>query len=133
MALTEGMTTTRTFQVDRDRTIDFMGEECRVYATPSLIRDIEHTCRDFIVENVDAGMDSVGVTVNVTHMAPTLMGMEAEITVTVSKAEGPKVSFDIAARDGLETICKGSHDRFVVDVEKTAQRLAAKAAKAKGE
>ena len=43
--------------IDRDRTIGFMGEEGRVYATPFLVRDIELTCRDLILEHGDPNED----------------------------------------------------------------------------
>ncbi len=129
--LTVGVSETRSIKVDRDRTIGFMGEDCRVYATPSLVRDIEHTCRDLIIANTPEGEDSVGTLVSITHMAPTLLGMEVEVTVTVAEIDGRKVVFDVVANDPLDTICKGSHERFVVDVEKTRQRLIAKAAKAR--
>ena len=127
--LTVGSTQTRTISVDRDRTIDFMGEECRVYATPSLIKDIEHTCRDLIFERTPDGEDSVGFTVAVTHMAPTLLGMDVSITATIAETDGRKVVFDIIASDLLDTICKGRHERFIVNVDKTKERLLAKAAK----
>jgi len=115
--------------VDRDRTIGFMGEEGRVYATPSLIRDVEHTCRDLILEHADPGEDSVGMEVALRHLAPTLLGMEVEITVTASAVDGRKVAFDVSVKDELEPISTGTHTRFVVDVAKTFERLKAKAAK----
>jgi fluoroacetyl-CoA thioesterase len=116
-------------QIDRDRTIGFMGEEGRVYATPSLLQDIEHTCRDLILEHADADEDSVGIEVSIRHLAPTLPGMTVEITATVRAVEGRKVTFDVAAKDNLEPICSGMHSRFVVDKGKTLARLKDKAAK----
>jgi len=130
-SLKVGDTLTRSVEVDADRTIDFMGEDCRVYATPSLVRDIEHTCRDLIVANVPAGQDSVGTVVNIIHTAPTLLGMEATVTVTVSEIDGRRVALDVVASDPLDNICKGRHERFIVDVDKTQQRLRQKAEKAK--
>ena len=115
--------------VERDRTISFMGEEGRVYATPSLIHDVEHTCRDLILEHADPGEDSVGMEVALRHLAPTLLGMEVEIAVTVSAVDGRKVAFDVLVKDELEPISTGTHTRFVVAVAKTFERLKAKAAK----
>jgi len=40
------------------------------------------------------------------------------------------VTLDVEARDSVEPICRGKHSRFIVDVAKTAQRLAAKGQKA---
>ena len=115
--------------VDRDRTVAFMGEQGRVYATPELCRDIEHTCREALLEHVDSGEDSVGIEIAVRHSAPTLPGMEVAITATVTNVEGRKVSFDVIATDELEPIGTGKHVRFIVDREKTYERLRAKAAK----
>lgn len=55
--------------------------------------------------------------------------MTVEITVTVAAVEGRKVTFEISAKDTLEQISTGTHGRFVVDVNKTVERLKAKAAK----
>jgi fluoroacetyl-CoA thioesterase len=128
-SLQAGATLTRRIVIDRDRTIGFMGEDARVYATPSMIMDIEQTCRDLIMEHADAGEDSVGIEVSVKHLAATLPGMTAEITVKVSSVEGRKVVFEVQAKDELEAISTGTHTRFVVDVAKTIERLKAKAAK----
>ncbi|MBI2236708.1 MAG: LysR family transcriptional regulator [Magnetospirillum sp.] len=130
-SLTAGISTTKRIVVDRDRTIGFMGEEGRVYATPELLRDIEMTCRDFLLEHLDAGEDSVGTRVELDHMAPTLLGMWVDITVTIAEVKGRAVIFEIAARDNLDPIGKGRHNRFVVDVEQTKGRLKAKAEKAR--
>lgn len=129
-SLTSGISKTTRITVDAPRTIDFMGEDCRVYATPELVRDIEMTCRDLILEHGDAGEDSVGTRVAIDHLAPTLLGMWVEITVTVSAVKGRAVSFEISGRDAVEDVVRGEHNRFVVDVGKTAERLKAKAAKA---
>ncbi len=128
--LAPGVARTARVEVDAARTIEFMGEDCRVYATPALLRDIEQTARDLLLEHLDAGEDSVGTRVELDHLAPTLAGMWADITVTVSEVKGRAVSFEISARDAVEPIARGQHNRFVVDVDKTATRLRAKAAKA---
>ncbi len=130
-SLTTGIGTTKRIIVDRDRTIGFMGEEGRVYATPELLRDIEQTCRDFLLEHLDADEDTVGARVELDHTAPTLAGMWVEITVTVAELQGRAVTLEIVAKDPLDTICKARHGRFVVSVSKTVERLKAKAEKAK--
>ena len=129
-SLTPGMARTRQIVVDTPRTIDFLGESLRVYATPELVRDFEIACRDFLLEHSDAGEDSVGTGISVTHGGATLRGMTVDMTVTVAKIDGRLVTFDLVARDSIEEISRGSHSRFVVEVEKLRQRVAAKAAKA---
>lgn len=128
-SLRPGVSKIRRVAVDGSRTISFMGDEGRVYGTPDFIRDIEHLCRDLLLEHADAGEDSVGIEVAIRHTAATLLGMEVEITVTVQAVEGRKVTFEVSAKDELEPIGGGSHTRFIADVAKTFERLKAKAAK----
>jgi fluoroacetyl-CoA thioesterase len=127
--LRPGMSRVNRIVVDIDRTIGFMGEEGRVYGTPHLVRDIEHTCRDMLLEHAEAGEDSVGMEISVRHLAPTLLGMGVEISATVRAIEGRKVFFDVAVADEVEQIATGTHTRFIVDVKKTYERLKAKASK----
>jgi len=129
-SLQAGVSATESIAIDRERTIDFMGEKARVYATPSLVRDIEVSCRNLLLQHLDEGEDSVGTRVEVDHMAATLMDMAVELTVTIAEVKGRMVTFEITGKDSVEPICRGRHSRFVVDVATTEQRLAAKAQKA---
>ena len=128
-SLRPGVSRVSRIEVDRDRTIGFMGEEGRVYGTPYLVRDIETTCRQLILDHADAGEDSVGTDIAIKHLAPTLLGMSVDIVVTVTMVEGRRIVFDISAKDNVEQISTGTHGRFVVDVKKTIQRLKEKAGK----
>jgi predicted thioesterase len=129
-SLAPGVATTTRVLVDRERTIDFMGEQARVYATPMLVRDIEIACRELLLAHLDPGEDSVGTRVEIDHLAATLLGMQVTLTVWVAETKGRAVLFDVEARDDVEPICRGRHARFVVDVKTTEARLAAKAQKA---
>ncbi len=125
-----GMSRTERVTVDHDRTIAFLGDENRVYATPLLLYDVEIACRNLLLAHGEPGKDSVGTRVEMEHVGATLLGMWAEITVTVAAIEGASVTFEFTARDAIESIARGRHTRFIVSVEKTAQRLAAKRATA---
>jgi len=129
-SLAAGITRTARLVVDRERTIDFMGENARVYATPMLVRDVEVACRELLLAHLDDGEDSVGTRVELDHTSPTLCGMAVGITVTAVEVKGRAVTFTVEGRDALDTICRGKHHRFVVDVAATKARLAAKAEKA---
>ena len=128
--LKPGLTASRRVDIDVKRTISFMGDDCRVYSTPNLLYDIEMACRDLLLEHLEAGKDSVGTRIELDHVGATLLGMWVEITVTLAEVNGGAVSFDFTARDAIEEVARGRHNRFVVNVEKTAQRLRAKQAKA---
>jgi fluoroacetyl-CoA thioesterase len=129
--LQAGLTLTRRIDIDRERTISFMGDECRVYSTPRMLYDIEMTCRELLLGHGEAGKDSVGTRVELDHVGATLLGMWVEITVTLTSVNGNAVAFDFTVRDAIEEVARGKHNRFIVGIEKTAQRLKAKLAKAK--
>jgi len=130
--LKPGLNATTRVTVDTARTIGFMGEELRVYSTPSLLYDVEVACRELILPHVGEGKDSVGTRVEFDHVGATLLGMWVEITVKLTEVNGPAVTFEFSARDAVEEVARGKHSRFVVGLEKTAQRLKAKLAKATG-
>ena len=130
--LMAGLSAQRKFSIDRERTIDFMGEAARVYATPMLVRDIEVACRERLLAHLDPGEDSVGTRVEIDHLAATLLGMTVQIAVTVLEVKGRLVTFEVGGSDGIDDIVRGRHSRFVVDVRQTEARLAAKARKAGG-
>ena len=128
--LQAGISGSASVEVDRDRTIDFMGEKARVYATPMLVRDIEIACRDLLGKHLDPGEDSVGTRIELDHLAATLLGMQVDFTLNIAEVKGRAVTFDVTGRDNVEPICRGRHQRFVVDIPTTEKRLAAKAKKA---
>ena len=117
--LAAGLETTRELVVDHDRTIDFMGEDARVYATPMLVRDIEIACRELLLGHLDPGEDSVGTRVELDHLAPSVLGSRISIHAKLVEVKGRAVAFDITGAEGATTICRGRHARFVVDVEQT--------------
>ena len=129
-SLKAGISVTREFPVDASRTIDFMGEDARVYATPMLVRDIEVTCRELLLEHLDAGEDSVGTRVEIDHLAATLLGMKMTINATLSELKGRGAVFEVSATDGLDVVCRGRHARFIVNIDQVKERLRQKQQKA---
>jgi len=120
----------KTILVDEARCIGFMGKEGMVYATPRMVSDVEYTCRDFLLQHLDAGEDSVGAHVSIDHLAATPLGLAVSIDIKVSEIDRRKVVFEFSVRDPVEQCGRGKHVRFVVETAKTRERLAAKRAKA---
>ncbi|MCL5044482.1 MAG: LysR family transcriptional regulator [Deltaproteobacteria bacterium] len=129
--LRPGITKSKEIVVDRARTVDFMGEELRVYATPELVRDFEVLCRELLLDYVDAGEDSVGTGISVTHSGATMLGGKVTVTATIRQVNGRQVTFELLGRDEHKEISRGEHGRFVVEKAKLRSRLAAEAARAK--
>ncbi|PYO82713.1 MAG: LysR family transcriptional regulator [Gemmatimonadetes bacterium] len=101
-----------------------------VYATPRMVSDVEYTCRDFLLQHLDAGEDSVGTHVSIDHLAATPLGLQVTIQISVEQIDRRKVVFRFSVRDPIEEVGRGTHERFVVETSKTRERLAAKRAKA---
>ena len=127
-SLKPGLAQTRKITVDEPRVISFMGEDCRVYATPRIIGDVEYTCRDFLLGHLDAGEDSVGTKVNWEHVGPAMLGAEVTIAIKLIGMEGRRVTFEAAVNDGADAVARGTHERFIVDVQRVRERLLRKKA-----
>lgn len=111
--------------------VNFLGlEEARVLGTPFLIMQLEMASRNAILPMLDAGYDSVGTEVNVRHLAATPMGMEVWFKSEVIAVDDRKVRFKVEAFDEKEQVADGTHERFVIHVERFAERLAKKSATA---
>jgi predicted thioesterase len=128
-SLKAGVKATRAYTVDESRCIGFMGKEAAVYATPRMVSDVEYTCRDMLLEHLDAGEDSVGAHVSIDHLAPTRMGLEVTVEVRIVEVDRRKVVWEFTVRDPAEEVGRGRHVRYVVETAKTRERLAAKRAK----
>jgi predicted thioesterase len=125
-----GYKSSRSVTIDKSRTISVAGGEFNVYATPEMIRDIERTCKDYILQFADDNEDSVGTQVNISHLGATLLNMSVEITATVKTLDRRRVVFEIVVKDQLDIVGSGTHDRFITDANKSAEKLRSKANKA---
>lgn len=121
-----GTKAVREVVVNEARTISFMGEDFRVYATPEIVWDAEMACRDLLLEHLASGYDSVGVYVEISHLAAGLPGTGVRIDATVTEVAGRRVTFDFTVRDAVELIASGRHRRVAVALPETLDRLADK-------
>ena len=129
-SLAAGLAAQKEIVVDESRCIGFMGKEGMVYATPRMVSDVEYTCRDFLLEHLDPGEDSVGAHVSIDHLAATPLGLTATVEIRIAEVDRRKVTFEFSVRDPVEQCGRGRHVRFVVDTAKQRERLAQKRAKA---
>jgi fluoroacetyl-CoA thioesterase len=129
-SLKAGLEVSKALTVDETRCIGFMGKEGMVYATPRMVSDVEYACRDFLLQHLDAGEDSVGAHVSIDHLAATPLGLEVRIEAKITEVDRRKVTFEFSVHDPVEQCGRGKHVRFVVETAKSRERLAAKRAKA---
>jgi fluoroacetyl-CoA thioesterase len=122
-----GLKGERKQQVTPDVAVGFLGpEDARVLGTPFMILLLEMASRDSILPFLDPGYDSVGTVVDVRHLAATPLGMEVSFRSEVIAVEDRRVRFKVEAFDEKEQIGEGTHERFIVQVERFVKRLAEK-------
>ena len=122
-----GLTGEHRTLVTDELAIRFLGmDSARVLATPALILLMEMTARNSLKPLLEDGFDSVGAEVSIRHLAATPMGMEVAIRTQVTAVEGRKVRFRVEAHDEKEKVAEGTHERFIVNTARFAERLRAK-------
>ena len=98
-----------------------------VLSTPNLIGIFERTAREAIAPFLEADERSVGVEIELRHLAPAPLGARVVATARVIHTEGRLVDYQIEARDAHELIARGVHKRAVVRVGSFAERVRRKA------
>ncbi len=94
--LKKDLSSNRTLTVDEARCISFMGREGMVYATPRMVNDVEYTCRDFLLQHLDEGEDSVGTHVSIDHLAATPVRFVVETAKTRERLAAKRAKAGLA-------------------------------------
>jgi fluoroacetyl-CoA thioesterase len=102
-----------------------------VFATGFMIGLMEWTCLHVIASHLDEGEGSLGVHVDVSHLAATVPGQTVTVEALLTKVDGRHLTFDVKAHDGLDAISSGTHERMIVDWEKFEARVNDKAKRAR--
>lgn len=101
-----------------------------VLATPVLVGFCEECARSIIDPLLPAGQRSVGTAISLTHLAATPPGLMVTVRAEITSINGRRISFSIEARDPLEVVARGTHDRFVIDLARFDRRVQEKRAAA---
>jgi fluoroacetyl-CoA thioesterase len=113
-----GTSKERTITVNSSQTTSFLWKGENVLSTPSMIAEMEETCRLLLKEQVipDSEWDSVGTVVKIEHLAATPVGVEVFFKAEVVSVDGRRIIFKVEARDKLEKIGEGTHERFIINI-----------------
>lgn len=97
-----------------------------VLATPEMIRLMEKAAVAAVDHLLPNGYRTVGVAVNVRHLAATPVGMKVRAQARLVAVDGRKLTFRVEAFDEAERIGEGEHRRVVIDLERFEERVEAK-------
>lgn len=116
-----------TFKVEDSHTAIHVGSGShRVLASPWMITFMEGTARLMLAEVLPAGYSSVGVLVNVRHLAPTPVGKSVKARAEVAAVEGSRVTLHVQVWEEDELVGEGIHERVIIDEARFLKRVAAK-------
>jgi predicted thioesterase len=119
-----GLTGERSITVGPENRISFADDRMpSVLATPSLIAELEYAARDALAGCLEPHERSVGVSVQVEHLAPAPEGFKVTCRARVIHVNGKVVTFQVEAHDGDEPIARGIHKRAVIDADRFARRV----------
>ena len=108
--------------------VDFLdNESARVLATPFLIAYLELASRNASRDHLEPGYDTVGTHVDVRHLATAPLGMSVTFFAEITGVNDRRITYKVWAEDEKERIAEGTHERFVINVERFGQRVLAKA------
>lgn len=135
-SLQPGLTFESNFKVGSDKTVPHLFPESpefqlmpKVLATGFMVGLIEWTCIQAVNPHIDwPDEQTVGTDVKLSHLAPTPPGFTVTVKVRLEEVKGRKLVFSVVAKDGVDTISEGSHERFIINAAKFNATVAAKAA-----
>jgi fluoroacetyl-CoA thioesterase len=136
--LQPGATAQHAFRIPAEKTVPHLYPEApeframpTVFATGFMVGLMEWTCLKVIEPYLDEGEGSLGVHIDVSHLAATVPGQTVTVDAECTKIEGRRLHFHVKAHDGLDLIGEGNHQRMIVDWEKFEQRVNDKAKRAR--
>lgn len=125
--LSPGLKASVTVQVDETQLATKVGSgTVNVFASPMLVAAFEAAAVKCVEHLLPDGHVSLGMHLDVRHMAPTPPGLTVEATAELEAVEGRKLTFKVSAKDNVELIGAGKHIRIVVDKPRFEARLAEK-------
>ncbi|MBA2125151.1 thioesterase [Hyphomicrobium methylovorum] len=137
-SLQVGDKTQFSFRIPATKTVPHLYPEARefqlmptVFATGFMVGLMEWTCLHILAPHLEENEGSLGVHINVSHIAATVPGQTATVDAECTAIDGRRVSFRVRAHDGIDLIGEGEHQRVIVDWTKFEQRVNDKARRAR--
>ncbi len=122
------------YRVPENKTVPYLYPEAAdfqtmpaVFATGFMVGLMEWTCIQLMAPHLDPGEGSLGIHVDVSHLAATPPGLDVTVDAECTDVDGRKLTFQVKAHDGADLIGEGRHERAVVRWDRFNERVAGKA------
>lgn len=113
---------------EEDTAVKFGSGGVRVFATPMMVALMENSALNAVDPYLGEGYATVGLSLNVKHMAATPVGMKVHAKAELTGIEGKKLIFRVEAFDEIEKIGEGSHERYIIELSRFLERTGRKGA-----
>ncbi len=97
-----------------------------VLSTPRIVSLLENTAHNVVLPHLKEGQTTVGILVNIHHMAATPVGMQVKTRAELLEVDRRRLRFKVEAWDEVEKIAEGEHERFIIDKDRFEERLVEK-------
>lgn len=131
--LKAGATRVHRYTVPENKTVPHVYPESdlfrpmpEVFATAFMVGLMEWACMEVLRDHLEGDEISLGTQINVSHSAATPPGMEVNVEVTCLEVDGPRTRWKIVARDAVDQIGEGTHERYTIRREKFEKIVAKK-------
>lgn len=123
--IVNGAAKERKIRVNVGQSTSFLWKGENVFSTPSMISEMEETCRLLLKEEFlqDEEWDSVGTLVNIRHLKATPVGAEIKLKAEIVNVNNRRVTFEVDAVDKIEKIGEGIHERTIINVPEFRERF----------
>ncbi|HWR60231.1 MAG TPA: thioesterase family protein, partial [Clostridia bacterium] len=111
---------------EADTAVRFGSGGVRVFATPMMVALMENAALNAVDTKLGEGLATVGLSLNVRHMAATPVGMKVRASAELVSIEGRKLNFRVEAFDEQEKIGEGTHERYIIELSKFLERAGKK-------
>lgn len=122
------------FKIPAEKTVPHLYPEApefrqmpTVFATGFMVGLMEWACLKVLEPHLDEGEGSLGVHINVSHLAATVPGQTVTVDAECTGINGRRVAFHVKAHDGIDLIGEGRHERMVVPLARFVSRVNEKA------
>ncbi|MET0789948.1 MAG: thioesterase family protein [Polyangiaceae bacterium] len=134
-SLSQGLTFEFSYRVPEHKTVPHVYPESPlfqamppVFATAYLVGLVEWACMEAMQPHLEAGEQSLGVDIRLSHTAATPSGFTVKVLVVLEAVVGRRLTFRVSAHDGVDAIGEGTHERVVIQTERFLQKVAKKSA-----
>ena len=113
--------------VNQEMTADHIGSgRLQVFATPAMVAFVEQVCRKMADERLPEGQSTVGIRVDVRHLAPTPLGGQVRLRAEITAFDGRQIEYKVNLWDETELIGEANHIRAIIDEDRFLKRVQAK-------